>query len=537
MKAKLVRIRHEWLWVGLLSFIALVWRFYWAYRGFFPFTWDFARDMLWVRKLTIDFEPMLVGAWGSLQGTFFGPLYFYMLAPVLLLFKGDPRSAVGMVTALTTALVPLAYLWGRQIRMMKAAIIWAVGFALLPWFSFVSLYSFPQHIIPLWYLGFLIVQWWFLTKPIVFHWFILWMFVGLGWNFEPVNVGWAVVISGVLGLLYLWKKPITLWAGFVVAALLGLVLSMAPNIIFDVRNDWIQLKGFYTLLTGTDTSYGDTIPLWFRFGDRFRLMSNLVADVLFLRNRWVFWSALGACSFYLYFKVRKGLVWQKISKNSMKLLSLVGIHAFGLYVYFLLFPKLLKDYYLYMIPVMVVVVVGIIIEELWVSKRIKPVWLMVFVLVWIGVLWGREFDRGVYRNQAQYYSAQKQVVDELYERAEGKPFKVYVYTPVVYDYPYQYLISWYGYNRYGYIPVDYSYLPNQPDYVYDKKRFDANKDRKTDYNLEKNYKTYLVREPTSEHQFYGRTSWLDNFPGSESIEPEYLPYGFELRIIEQTTLP
>jgi len=56
-------------------------------------------------------------------------------------------------------------------------------------------------------------------------------------------------------------------------------------------------------------------------------------------------------------------------------------------------------------------------------------------------------------------------IDWAYENSHGDGFKAYNYVPEVYDYPYVYAYWWYGIKKYGYMPAEVSYGPNQPQYV------------------------------------------------------------------------
>ena len=50
------------------------------------------------------------------------------------------------------------------------------------------------------------------------------------------------------------------------------------------------------------------------------------------------------------------------------------------------------------------------------------------------------------------YKNEITAIDWIYQDAGGEPFGVFVYTPPVYDYAYQYLFWWRGGKRYGYLP-------------------------------------------------------------------------------------
>ena len=58
------------------------------------------------------------------------------------------------------------------------------------------------------------------------------------------------------------------------------------------------------------------------------------------------------------------------------------------------------------------------------------------------------------------------VLDWIYSHNEGNGFNLYTYTDSFYDYSYQYLISWYGKEKYGFYPCEYANFPLAHKYLY-----------------------------------------------------------------------
>ena len=111
------------------------------------------------------------------------------------------------------------------------------------------------------------------------------------------------------------------------------------------------------------------------------------------------------------------------------------------------------------------------------------------------------------QKSSSIFKTQKAIVDLIYKDSNGDGFKVYTYSPAIYDYPYQYLFLQYGVNQYGYLPGEFSYLPNQPLYVQKK---DLQLKRITDKIKPAGAYLYLIVEPG---QYSNRQeNWLTNFP-------------------------
>ena len=118
-------------------------------------------------------------------------------------------------------------------------------------------------------------------------------------------------------------------------------------------------------------------------------------------------------------------------------------------------------------------------------------------------------------------SSELAAIDYVYQKAEGKNFKVYTYLPSVYDYPYQYLFWWHGLSKYGYLPEDYAYSPDKPPYINQKEKFDNGN------HPESSGLVFLIKEPD---QNGIRHLWENTFRDLPLISSERVgPLEIEIR--------
>jgi len=87
---------------------------------------------------------------------------------------------------------------------------------------------------------------------------------------------------------------------------------------------------------------------------------------------------------------------------------------------------------------------------------------IVYVLVgFLGLLSVLSITHGIKDFRNDYYDyggiskmqGKKDAVDYIYKDAAGKPFGLFIFTPGVFTYPYDYAFSWYGAKKYGYLPT------------------------------------------------------------------------------------
>jgi len=102
------------------------------------------------------------------------------------------------------------------------------------------------------------------------------------------------------------------------------------------------------------------------------------------------------------------------------------------------------------------------------------------------------------------------VIDLIYNDAGGRGMRIFTFAPYVYDYPYQYLIWWRAKTKYHYLPEEYVYLPNQPEYVVAKEEADRLIPKK------KSECDYLIIEPfESQEKWFWQ--WRGDFGPAQKV--------------------
>ena len=73
----------------LILFIAAFSRLY-RISEYMTFLGDEGRDVIIVRRLLVNADPILIGPGTSIGDMYLGPLYYYMMAPALLMARFSP---------------------------------------------------------------------------------------------------------------------------------------------------------------------------------------------------------------------------------------------------------------------------------------------------------------------------------------------------------------------------------------------------------------------------------------------------------------
>jgi hypothetical protein len=199
-------------------------------------------------------------------------------------------------------------------------------------------------------------------------------------------------------------------------------------------------------------------------------------------------------------------------------------------IFYLLFPQILKEWYILGLSVPIIFIPATLATALIGSK--KPVFqLMALFFVFGTLLYTIKAQTFYIQNNPSPSNDRSNLKNELtaiewvYQNAQGKGFKVYSYLPSVYDFPYNHLFWWYGTSKYGYQPFDTAYLPNQPEYIKDvSKLWTKKKELATDSP------TFLIIEDDGDKPERVQ-AWLGNFSKLCLIKKEVFTWRAHVRMM------
>ena len=109
-----------------------------------PFSFDHGRDSLAILDLIKTGTLKFIGPWTSIQGLFFGPGWYYLLAPLYWLLNGNPLAGPLTMQIVSLITIALAYKY--------FGIYEAIIFASAPIFTIISVSAanpFPMVLIGL----------------------------------------------------------------------------------------------------------------------------------------------------------------------------------------------------------------------------------------------------------------------------------------------------------------------------------------------------------------------------------------------------
>lgn len=432
--------------------------------GNFYFTFDQARDAIWVKN-QIDFhKPSLIGPWGSLNGVFFGPLWFWLLVIPSFLSGGSP-----MILTLFNSFFVFGTVLAVTFFLYKYSPSTACFFCLLGFASVgvrnMAGTAFAQHMLPLFTFIYIYSLAKLITSPKEKYLYITVFSLSLLFHAEPPMLLFSLPAFCLTLLLVKHKKKLISFKSLLIAGCFFL-LPFIPYILFEVRHEFLQTKGVIEYILGRNQSLGDILPFGQRLLDRPKVFFSMFQLSVFEKSAVISFLLLISSLVALAKFPKKNFLWM--------LLKISFLYVTSLFIIFLLYRPQLKLFYLDGIQLVYLFWVACLFDILWKRRHGKyMVVLFLILLIWFNLdLVSAVKESGEnypdLKKTTSIFNTQIGVVDWIYKQANSRGFKVYTYQPAVYDYPYQYIFLWYGMKKYKYLPEEFSYLPNKVDYVQSK---------------------------------------------------------------------
>lgn len=463
----------------------------------FPFTMDQARDMLDIRAIVEGKKPTLIGPTTSINGVFLGPFYYYFNLLPFFVSNGDPAYLTywNIIWYLIAAICLFVFFFKHD---RYFALISACIYLMAPSLFYSSRYFWSANPMP------------YMT---IFYFLSIFNFFK---NKTLINAGFIGLISGLsmqveaaFGVLFLpfflifgfFKKTGIKYLGAVSVAFF---LTLIPQILFELRHDFIMTKTFLGELSGKSQILGDKLTLDQTF------LSHLNSFTQFSTGHFQIPQTLSIAILliaviFLSLKLKQNKLYEDVR---IVFLSSVFFVLFAFFFY-MFYSHPLKGWYLLGLHIPYILITALFLSELIDVKKNLFISLIVLFLGWSfsatyidqekfvpQSVSDRSNDKSNLRNELE-------AVDWVYKKAGGKGFKAYNYIPSVYDYPYQYLYWWQG-KKQGYHPETVSYLEGVPEYIQENEKFFTQKKPQEDGNI------FLIYEPDKESPDR-LAAWLGNF--------------------------
>lgn len=410
----------------------------------FAFTYDVGRDMLALQQIVYHHKIPLIGFTTGVEGIFYGPWWYYILAFPFALSGGNPQFIAYFIALTGITAIILLFVFGKKIGSQFLGVTLALLCAVSPVMIGLSNQIWNPNIAPILIVFSLLIINRLLKQQDRWSYFLFGLTSGLIVEAEVV-FGLLLLVAYNVSLIILLRK--TVFAKKITFYFLGIFIIFLPRVLFEFRHQFLMTKTIITLLTHP-ASAGPTLPT----GNKLLIFFGQFAGTLTNGQQFpaIFLLLLLTLSFMRYRTKIKN------PERFFFYFSCITVGVFIIGIFF--FRHDIWPHYLVGLPVFYILATGILFNAVHIHTknyvRFIPVLLLV-LLFWINVnpvaVLGN-INKPVFAGDAAVYRNQLAVVDYIYSNAHGQPFNYVAYSPAVYDYPYQYLFSWYGKNKYHYMP-------------------------------------------------------------------------------------
>lgn len=446
----LKRIVHIMLFVTLASGVIL--RSVEVVNGNFLFGFDQGRDYLAVKNIVVGHKLTLIGSEigagvAGFRGIFHGPFYYYLLALPFIIFRGDPYGGIILMFTLGIATILLSYIIGRKLFGATVGLLTAAIVAVSPPFIAYSRFVWNSNPAPLFILLVFYFVFLFTKKGKTKYLFWTSFFSSFVYNFQLAMAIPLFLTLIIYCVLVLRLKQIKQYG----VLFLGTILAFSPMLLFEIRHGFQAIKGLLIYLfdhpeTATTQTFWvlllrDHLLTFFdNFLSTFPLQGVIIATATIVIFPVIFYAVMKEKD-----KQKKQFILYLLLLIPVTFIVLGFLRNF-VYNYYLIHLNLA---YIFL-------VVFAIASAFKTRNKIVNGFILGYIAI---LLLSGTFSniRTFYYDITDYGGTHKirgklDAIDNIYKNADGKRFGLLVFSPPIYTYPYDYLISWYGKKKYGYIP-------------------------------------------------------------------------------------
>lgn len=428
------KISKETLLLIFLFFIGLGLRLYLLDQNLF-FNYEQGRDLLVVKDIVENHKLTLIGPKTDIDGVFHGPLYYYLLFPLYLLFSGNPILMSQCLNVLISfTVIPLFFLAKKLFDKQTAwvaAIFWT--------FSYGAIISSHWFANPVFMPLLSVLFWWLILKYKESHsiFYILYSMFCLAAVIHLEIVNALFLIPAVL--LYFRLNKIKIPMRHLIISCLLLVVSCASYALFELRHEFLMTHSLLNALGKTEpTSWLASL----------KQILGLLNDQV----RYYFFTSINHSFYWLVYFIFLIVAWKKDHTRLLFLWLSVPI-----FIIFFLPRFALFHFFLGIYPALFIAA-AVILREIKIIKIIKVITIITFIVSHL-LLWQKNLPLNRFAffqagQEGMKISEQIKTIDYLYQQTKKESWSAEFYTiPYFSDQGWRYLLSWYGQKKYGYLPI------------------------------------------------------------------------------------
>lgn len=417
----------------IFVFISIVYGIYlFSYHllhGDLLFHTDIARDFLLIQDIAVNHKLTLIGPRaGGIPGTFFGPLWLYLMIPAFLIGHGNPIT-VGYFW-LVLALIGLGITY-YVVNKIFNPIIAICATALFTYSIIFLAPGFTQSFAPV------------VLSPLFLY--IVYLFVEkkqiryLGWSaflsgiliqFQPAYGSIMLAITFLISLFLLVKRK---QKRFLLLWFISL-LPLSTYILFELRHNFLETHALYNFIFHHNTQSYQQVNFAYLVQNR---MEGFFGTVNIINNNTLFYNL-----FFVFLNLCIVILWIKTKKSGQRtFILLIYLYIIGFWLLTFLFQGTVWNYYyLGFIPLVAIALSSLI---TYLPKFLFFCLFSLLLVIMIAngyrsvTLWQSHFSG----KDTSSWLLNKQVAKYIFQNTHQN-FGYYVYSPDEFGYSKKYAMSY-----------------------------------------------------------------------------------------------
>ena len=407
---------------------------------YMTFLGDEGRDVIIVRRFLVYGDIFLIGPGTSIGNMYLGPLYYYLMAPVLWLGNFSPVAPAAMIALLGVTTVAFVWYIAREWFGKNAAFIAALLYAIAPTVIIYSRSSWNPNIMPFFSLLCIFAIWRVVTTKKLFWLPIL----GISYAFVLQSHYLGLLLAPTLAVFWLYAfwlfrkdKKLRSYILYTIFAILLFAGLMSPLVIFDSRHDWRNfdaIKKFFTERQATVSARP-----WNAFPSLWPLTQEISARLLAGRNEilgsWAALAVLGGVT--LVMKEAR-----KLNKTTFLAFTLLILWLVTALVGLGLYKQEIYDHYYGFFFAAPFILLGGLAGHLINKAKIRGWWIVGFFLVFL--VYFNFLDNPLNYPPNRQLARTMEVARKIEVESSGNKFNLAVIAERNYEDAYQYFLEAWG---------------------------------------------------------------------------------------------
>lgn len=425
----------------LLSVIFCYFRLKPIYLQTVPYTYDQGRDFLKAQEIIRDKNLTFIGPTTGLQGIFHGAWWYYFLAIPYLLFQGNPSGFVVFIFISSLLQFLLFSFFLKKKFNIYASLLFATIIASSPYFIGRSTFAINSIMtFPFILLFFYSVYRFFEDKH---NKYLFLIFLSMGFVFEAEVPFGVFIIPSFLFSIIILRQFGDFFPNLksVFYAVLGLIIPLVPRLLFELKNNFAELKIILGFLLHPKVYTVNTFSN--RILERTNLFKAYYTSLFPDENILL---ALGGV-----FMVIVGLIigYRKFTSIKKSFLSIMFLTFIFLYVLSLFYkdtfwPNYYEGLSYFYALFLALGIYGFSKKKF--NNKLLNYFPMIFIIIitFFGINMLIKDARSTNNNQITGMKTQITAIETIYGEVGNNELCVRIYTPPVITYTYNYLFSYYS---------------------------------------------------------------------------------------------